>query len=211
MSQESGKRTLVVILVVVLFLIGAGSLWYWGIYKPEQVAKERARLEQIAKQEAEQKRKEQAAQNKARYDQLISEADAAFDQENWEGALSLYTDASSILSNEQYPKDQLVLVNARLTEIAELEARKAAGIVETIVEPTGRFYLIISSSIDEDLARDYGRKLAQEGNSVQIVKHEVNGLSYYGVSIADYTTWDDAASATSSYSGFENGIWILKN
>lgn len=207
-SSRSNKPIIIVIVVVVI--LGLAAIWYFFMYKPAQEAKEQARLEQIAQQEAEKKRQEEAAQRRARYDQLISNADSEFQSENWAEAQSLYTQASSLYSNQQYPKDQLVLVNAKLDEIAELEARRAAGVIDVVSESDGRFYLIISSSVDDDMATDYARKLALEGNDVKVVEHVVESLSYFGVSVGDYDTWDQAVSASSSFSAF-GSVWVLKN
>ncbi len=208
MSERSNKSGIIV-LILVIVIAGSAGVWYFLMYKPEQEAKEKARLEQIAQAEAEQKRKEQAAQRKAQYDKLIENADPEFEQENWETARSLYNEAAALLPNEQYAKDQLALVNEKLDEIAALEAKMAAGIVETVSSPNGRYYIIVSSSIDDDLAMDYASKLSKEGNNVKVVEHTSNGRPYYGVSVGDYDTWDQAMSASTSFSAFENGIWIL--
>lgn len=211
MSEGSNSGKVIIIVAIVVVILG-GILggWYWGMYLPEQEAKEQARLEQEAAEAEAEKRRQQAAQRKARYDKLISDGDAAFDQEDWVTAQSSYFQASSLLKNEQYPKSQLAIVNAELDKIAELEARRAAGIVETISSETGRFYVIISSSIDSDLAMDYATKLSKEGNSVKVVEHEADGWQYFGVSLADYSTWDEAASAIQSFSSFGQA-WVLKN
>ncbi|WP_420318939.1 hypothetical protein [Ekhidna sp.] len=209
MSETNSNKAVVIIIIVIVVLGGLTGGWYFGKYKPEQEAKEQARLEQIAKQEAEKKRQEEAARRKARYDQLIVDADAAFEQENWGTAQSLYSEATSLYSNEQYPKDQLAIVNAKLDEIAALEARKEAGVVETVSEPNGRFYIIVSSSIDDDLARDYATKLAKEGTSVKLVQHNYNELPFHGVSVGDYDTWDQAQSAASSFTNYGK-VWVLK-
>ena len=205
MNKTAG---LIVIVAVVLGACFAG--WYWGFHKPAKVAEEKARQEQLARQAAEQKRKEDAARKKAQYDQLIVDADGAFDREDWQAAQAGYSQASSLFPNEQYPADQLTLVTAKLDELAALEARKAAGIVDEVATATGRYYVIVSSSIDGDLAMDYASKLAKEGTSVKVVAHEANALPFYGVSVGDYNTWDEAATAASSVTGYENGGWVLK-
>lgn len=207
-SNRSGKTTGIIVILVIV-IAGSVGAWYGLKYKPEQEAKEQARLEQIAKAEAEQKRKEQAAQNKVRYDKLIEDADAAFEQEDWETAFSMYTEASTLFPDEPYPKDQLILVNAKLDEIAAKEARIKAGVVETVTSPTGRFYVIISSSIDDDLAMDYAKKLAKEGTSVKLVQHNFNELPFHGVSVSDYDTWEKAENALASFSNYGNA-WVLK-
>ncbi|MEO9871805.1 SPOR domain-containing protein [Ekhidna sp.] len=210
-QSNRGNKTLLIILVIILLIGSALGIWYWGIYKPEQEAKEKARLEQVAKQEAEQKRKEQEAQKKINYDELIENADTEFEQENWETAYSLYSDASSLFPNQQYPQDQLALVNAELDEKAALEAKRAAGIVETVSSLTGRFYIIISSSVDGDLAMDYASKLSKEGNNVKIIEPDATtNKLFHRVSVGDYDTWDQAVNASTSFTNYGSEIWVLK-
>ncbi|MBR10845.1 MAG: hypothetical protein CMP48_24600 [Rickettsiales bacterium] len=207
-SNNSGKIVgLVVILVVVIGgLIGA---WYFLMYKPEQAAKEKARQEQLAKAEAEKKRQEQLSKDKVKFDQLIKDADAAFEQENWQEAKSKYSEASSLFPNEQKPKDQLSIVNAKLAELAELEARRAAGIVERVEERTGRFYVIVSSSIDEDLALDYANKLAKEGNIAKIIRHETDKHIFFRVSLADFDSKEQADASVGNFTSYGEDVWVL--
>ncbi len=205
------KSRITIVVIVIIALLGASvAIWYWGIEKPAQEAAEKARLEQIAKEQAEQRRKEEAAQKQVQYDQLIASGDAAFDQERWNEAYSFYSDASATLPNQQYAKDQLALVSVKLEEIAALEAKKAAGFVETLESPTGRFYVIVSSSFDGDLAMDYATKLAKEGNDVKIIPPKGSNKFFHRVSVGDYDTWDQAVSATSTFSSFESEVWVLK-
>ncbi len=208
-SNGSGKTiTVIVVIVVVLGLFAGG--WYWFMYKPEQIAKEKARQEQIAKEAARKKQEEEAARKKIKYDQLIETADQQYNQEEWESAKSTYTEASSLLPKQQYPQDQLELINQKLEEIAAKEPRRAAGVVETISTSTGRFYLVVSSSIDGDLAMDYGSKLAKSGENIKLI--EPYGKNrFYRVSIGDYDTNDQAVSASSSISEtYGEGVWVLR-
>ncbi len=203
-SNNSGKVVLI-ILIIVFVLAGVVGGWYFLVHKPEQEAKERARLEQIAKEKAEQERKEQEAleaQNKLRYEELIAEADSVFALENWENARSLYAEALALFPDLTYPRDQIDLINARL--------ERTAGMIETISSPTGRFYVIISSSIDDDLAMDFANRLSEAGNNVKIVEHQMNNLTYFGVSVADYASWDQAVSATMEFNSYGDGVWVLK-
>jgi len=59
---------------------------------------------------------------------------------------------------------------------------------------------------------DYANKLAKEGNIVKLIEHHTDSLLFYRVSVADYSTWDEAVNATSSFSAYGNGegIWVLK-
>jgi hypothetical protein len=204
-SNGSSKAGIIIVVVLVVVVLAGG--WYLFMYKPAQEAKEKARLEEIAKQEAEKKRLEEEARKKAKYEELIGKADIEFANENWEGALPLYTEASATLPNEQYAKDQLALVRAKLDELA---AKSVPGTIETVEAPNGRFYVVVSSSVDGDLAMDYAQKLAKEGNSIRIINPSGTNKLFHRVSVADYSTWDEALSASQSLSGFGEGVWVLK-
>ncbi|WP_421895184.1 SPOR domain-containing protein [Marinoscillum sp.] len=211
MSEEAnGSNKAIRVIVFTVFIVaGLVGLWYWVMYKPEQEARERAQLEQIAREEAAKKAAELTAQNKIKYDQLIIDADSEMNQQNWQRAKSLYTEASSLFPNEQYPKDQLAMVNTKLDELAAIEARRAAGVVESVSTRTGRFHIIVSSSIDDDLAMDYANKLAKEGNAIKIIEHDTGKLIYYRVSVGDYPTREQAESAAASFSNLSDDIWVL--
>ncbi|WP_084370484.1 hypothetical protein [Reichenbachiella faecimaris] len=206
-SNGTNKATGIIIVILVVIVI-LGGAWYWFSYKPEQEAKEKARQEQLAKAAAKKKREEAAALKKTKYDQLITNADKEFEQEYWETAKSSYAEASSLFPKEQYPKDQLVLVNQKLDEIAV--QTNSAGTVETLSSATGRFYVVVSSSIDGDLAMDYGNKMAEEGNSVKIIE-PYGSIKFYRVSLGDYDNWDNAIAASTSFSSIDgDAVWVLE-
>lgn len=207
MNQHSNSKgtVLSIILVVVFILAALSGAWYLFQYKPGLEAQEKAQLEQAAREEAERKRVEQATQRKAKYDQLIVDADAAFGQENWESARSLYSEASSLLPGEQYPKDQISQIDTRLTKPV-----KKKGVVEKVSTRTGRFYVVVSSSIDDDLAMDYANKLAKEGNSVKVIEHDTNEHLFYRVTLGDYNSQEQAEATLGSFSSYGEGIWVLK-
>ncbi len=200
-EQSNSGRVIAIIIILVLVAAGMAGAWYWLVYKPDQDVQERARLEQIAREKAEQERKQQDEQNKLRYDQLIIDADSAYAQENWENARSLYVEALALFPNEPYPRNQIDLINAIL--------QRTAGEVETVSAITGRFYVVVSSSIDDDLAMDYAKNLAEEGNSVKIIEHKAQGKTFFGVSVADYANWEEALSALNSFNNFGE-VWVLK-
>ncbi len=201
-SNNTGK-VVVIILIIVFILAGSAAGWYFLVYKPDQEAKEKARLEQIAREKAEQERlAQEQAQNQLRYDELIADADSVFALQLWESARSFYIEALALFPNQTYPQDQIALINAKL--------EVTAGMVATISERTGRFYVIISSSIDDDLAMDYASKLSQAGNNVKVVEHLIDKLTYFGVSLGDYDSWDQAVSASMEFSSYGEGVWVLK-
>ncbi len=81
-------------------------------YPKDQIVKIDAELQKMADQQA----------KKDEYDKLIAKADGDFDSEKWESAKSNYEAALKIL-DEQYPKDRLTAIAAKLAE-AEEERKK---------------------------------------------------------------------------------------
>lgn len=208
-SGSNGKKIVIVIAIAVV-IVGLVGAWYGFMYIPEQEAKEKARQEEIAKKKAAAKKKklqEQAAKKKAKYDDWLVKANGEFEQENWDAAMRSYSEASTLFPKEQYPQDQLVLVNEKLEEIA---SKLEGGTVETIPEATGRFYIIVSSSIDGDLAMDYAKQKAEEGESVKIIE-PFGSNKFYRVSLDDFETRDEANAASGSFNSVDGDeIWILK-
>jgi len=212
-DQASGSSKKVIVLIVVIMAIlglSAGG-WYLFSYIPKQEAKEKARLELIKKQQAEKKRQQQLAQKRNNYKKLIEAADQRFAEEDWPAAQSGYSRASVLFPEESYPKSQLDIVGGKLQEIADKEARKVAGEVEVLEEPTGLYYVIISSSLDDDLAMDYARKLLlQDGVETKIIPHQADKLGYYGVAVEEFNARTEAAAATQSYLEKFGNAWVLK-
>jgi hypothetical protein len=210
MSERSNRSGKSIIIIIIAVLVLAGGAWYFFKYKPEQEVIEKARLEQLAKAKAEQEGKELAIQQKAKYDKLIEDGDVEFGQENWEIAQSLYSEASSLFPDQQYPQNQLALVNAKLDEMDVLASNKANGIVEVVSSRIGRFFVIVSSSVDDDLAMDYARELANDGKKVKIIEHDDGKHLFYRVSLGDFASREQAVNASTSFTAYGNGVWVLK-
>ena len=88
------------------------------VYPKDQIAAIRKKKDDLAKAEEDaRKAKEQQEQ----YDKAVADADKAFGKESWDDARTKYTEASGIKASEQYPKDQLAAIVAK---IKEAEARK---------------------------------------------------------------------------------------
>ncbi|MFT5820948.1 MAG: epidermal growth factor receptor substrate 15 [Crocinitomix sp.] len=64
------------------------------------------------------------ADTQAQYDKKIVEANAAFDDENWDGARTLYGDAGRIKPTETYPEERIVEIEKRMKAESEDEAQR---------------------------------------------------------------------------------------
>ncbi|MDH5474612.1 MAG: hypothetical protein OEX22_02860 [Cyclobacteriaceae bacterium] len=201
-SSSGGKTIGIIVTVIIIVAIGAGS-YFWFVMRPKQVAAEKAKQEQIAKDKADKRKKED-------YTKLVAAGDAEFSDESWSAAHSSYSQASALYPEEQYPLDQLAIVQEKLDEIAAQNAKPKIGEIETISAPTKRYYVIVSSSIDGDLAMDFANKIIKSGDNVGIIE-PYGKNKYFRVTLGNYDTWKDAESASSSFSStYGNEIWVLK-
>ena len=84
------------------------------------------------------------------------------------------------------------------------------GEVRTITERTQRYYVIISSSIDGDLAMDLAQELAEQGNSPSIIPPYGDKI-YYRLAIDDRGSFQEAQSrADELKTDLGDGLWVLK-
>ncbi|WP_109829971.1 SPOR domain-containing protein [Reichenbachiella versicolor] len=84
------------------------------------------------------------------------------------------------------------------------------GTIIKVSERTSQSYIIIGSFIDEDLAMDYAKTIIKKGNSVKVLQ-PYGKSKRYRVSIADFSSYGDAASQLESYKGqYGDQIWALK-
>jgi len=104
-----------------------------------------------------------------------------------------------------------------LARVAEEEARlkaqvpvKVDGTIETLSERTGRYYVVVSSSVDGDLAMDRAKKMSVEGKSTKIIPPFGKG-KYYRLAIGDFDSFASAQSSADASKGeFGNELWVLK-
>lgn len=99
------------------------ALWILPVeqYPKDQIELARKRLENKkndALAEAEKDKK---------YQELIEQGNLAFTNNNYKNAKDAYNGALNLKPNEQYPKDQLALIEAKLKELADKNAKEEAA------------------------------------------------------------------------------------
>jgi hypothetical protein len=167
-DEEEGNSPWPKILGIAAFLlITAGAIWYFGIYRPNQVkaAAEKARLEQ--------------------------EADAARQRE-------------ADLAEKKRLEDERRLADSLAN------ASPATGVIDTLTERTGRYYVIIASGVDGDLIMDYAKKLAPKGLSPKIIPPH-GKIKFYRLAIAEGDTYASTqATADQLKAEYSGGAWVVK-
>jgi hypothetical protein len=104
------------------------------------------------------------------------------------------------------------IVEEQPAETSESLVRVEEGSFEAINVRTGRFYIVLNSFFDSDLAEDYAQKLAFEGVDTKIIPPAEARKGFHRVALSnEYDTWQDAEVNLDELKGvFGESIWILK-
>lgn len=93
--------------------------------------------------------------------------------------------------------------------IEEPEPVKQPGVYD-ISEPTGNYHVIIASSIDVDLVRDYAVKLAKQGMVCNILAPRGNKM-FHRLSVAEYASLNDATIESERLKGtLGEDVWVIR-
>jgi cytoskeletal protein RodZ len=98
----------------------------------------------------------------------------------------------------------------RLAAEAAANAKPAIGTIEALTAPTKRYYVVVSSAIDADLAMDYAKKLSEKGVSSKIIP-PFGKTKFSRLAIADYDTFQNAQSAAdAAKADYGNAVWVIR-
>jgi len=96
---------------------------------------------------------------------------------------------------------------ARLAAEAENLAKSGVQILE---QRTGHYYIVLESFIDDDFAKDFGNKIAQQGTPTFLIP-PYSKKKMQRVGIGSYESIEEAQSALNELPDkFGKGKWILK-
>ncbi len=94
--------------------------------------------------------------------------------------------------------------------IAAANAKPAVGTIETLTERTRRYYVVISSGIDDDLVMDYAKKLIAKGVSIQIIP-PYGKYKFYRLTIANHDSFAAAqTNADAVKEQYGGNVWVLR-
>lgn len=84
------------------------------------------------------------------------------------------------------------------------------GVIETLSERTGRYYVVAASAIDDDLLMDHAKKLSKQGVSTKIIP-PFGKYKFFRLTIADGDTFASAQEvANAKKADFGDAVWVLK-
>ena len=96
----------------------------------------------------------------------------------------------------------------RQEELAK--ATPPVGTIETMTGPTRRYYVVVSSDIDDDLLMDFAKKLSAKGVSTKIIP-PFGGKNFYRLAIADHDSFASAQSnADAVKTDYGSAVWVIK-
>ncbi len=119
-------------------------------------------------------------------------------------------EAAAAAAEEQRLAEEQAAREAEEARLAAEEADNEPGTIETISERTGRYYIIVTSSIDGDLAMDYAKDLAADGYSVKIIAPYGN-VKFHRVAISNVETLAEAESRMNELKAEHGeGVWVMR-
>ncbi|HEX6226580.1 MAG TPA: hypothetical protein VFZ52_19300 [Chryseolinea sp.] len=94
---------------------------------------------------------------------------------------------------------------------AQVEAKPAIGTIETLSGRSGRYYVVIASSIDGDLIMDYAKKLSATGVSTKIIP-PFGKSSFHRLAVAEGDTYATTQETADGMKGgdYGNKVWVVK-
>jgi hypothetical protein len=84
------------------------------------------------------------------------------------------------------------------------------GVIETLSERTGRYYVVAASAVDDDLLMDHAKKLSTQGVSCKIIP-PFGKSKLFRLAIADGDTFASAQEvANAKKPEYGEAVWVLK-
>jgi cytoskeletal protein RodZ len=123
----------------------------------------------------------------------------------------LQRDKARRAQEEAQAAEQRRIDAERRTADSLAAAKPAIGMIETLTERSGRYYVVVASAIDDDLIMDYAKKLSKKGvNSKIIPPFGKTKFSRIAIDVAD--TYADAQANADSKKGGDYGdaVWVVK-
>ena len=138
-------------------------------------------------------RPQKAAEEKARQEQLAKD------------------EAAKAAAAKKKAEAERLAAEQKANEAADAdEAASKEAIFSTISEPTGRYYIVVASFIDVDMAVDLGEKLKGDGVSSTLLSPQGN-RKFNRLTLGDFGSWNEAQEEANKLKGeYGDGLWVLK-
>ena len=139
-------------------------------------------------------RPQAAAEEKAKQEQLAKDQEAA----------------RIAAAKKKQEEERLAAEQAANADADADEASSQTAEFSTISEPTGRYYIVIESFLDGDMAMDLGKKMKEDGTSTVLLSPK-GTKKFHRLSMGDFGTFVEAQEAANKLKGeFGDDLWVLK-
>ncbi|EPR65419.1 SPOR domain-containing protein [Cyclobacterium qasimii] len=107
---------------------------------------------------------------------------------------------SSAAPEEEAVIEEPVVEEEKLPVLSEINSQESAP----------RYFLVVASFIDDDLARDYSNRLNKKGENTFLI-HPYGKIHYYRLAIGQYENVDLALEAMEEVQeDYKENLWVLK-
>jgi cytoskeletal protein RodZ len=112
---------------------------------------------------------------------------------------------------ERLAEERRLAEEKQKAETVVAEVKPAVGTIETLSGRSGRYYVVIASSIDGDLIMDYAKKLSAKGATLKIIP-PFGKTKFHRLAVSDADTYANAQAAADGMKGGEygNNVWVVK-
>lgn len=85
----------------------------------------------------------------------------------------------------------------------------ASGVIDTLTERTGRYYVIVASAVDGDLLVDYAKKLVPKGVSPKLIP-PFGKAKFFRLAVAEGDTYTSTQATADALKSEYNDAWVIK-
>ena len=85
----------------------------------------------------------------------------------------------------------------------------ATGVIDTLTERTGRYYVIVASAVDGDLLVDYAKKLTPKGVSPKLIP-PYGKVKFFRLAVAEGDTYPATQATADALKAEYNDAWVIK-
>ena len=135
---------------------------------------------------------------------------AAAEQAKIEAEAKKVEDAKIAAAKKKAAAERLAAEQAANEAADADESTGDEAVFTTISDPTGRYYIVIESFVDSDMAADYGKELVTKGFSTALLSPK-GKRKFHRLTMGDYESFVAAQEeANKLKTEFGEDLWVLK-
>jgi tetratricopeptide (TPR) repeat protein len=163
-------------------------------YPKDRIAAIAAKLVELADADAANSAAEAQAKIDVKYDALIVEADALFDSEEYTTAKSKY-EAADAVKEEQYPKDKIAAIAAKLVELADADAANSAAEAQAKIDAKYDALIVEADALFDSEEYTTAKSKYQAAVAVKVEQYPKDKIAAIAAKLVELADVDAANSA----------------